>query len=92
MINARFAAPIDNKIINLLKQGKSIITVEDHTIACGFGSAILEFAAQNNLPINKVKILGSPREFIGHNSRESQLFTAGINAEKIVETVKEMLR
>ena len=90
VINARFAAPIDNKIINLIKKGKSIITVEDHTIACGFGSAVLEIAAQGKQPIDKIKILGSPREFIGHNSRESQFFMAGINAEKIVEAVREM--
>jgi 1-deoxy-D-xylulose-5-phosphate synthase len=92
VINARFAAPIDNKIISLLKQGKGIITVEDHTIACGFGSAILELAAQNKQPINKIRILGSPRTFIGHNLRETQLFQIGINFEKIVETVKEMAR
>jgi 1-deoxy-D-xylulose-5-phosphate synthase len=90
VINARFAAPIDNKIMSLLKQGKGIITVEDHTIACGFGSAVLELAAQNKQPINKIRILGSPRTFIGHNLRETQLFQIGINSEKIVETVKEM--
>jgi 1-deoxy-D-xylulose-5-phosphate synthase len=88
VINARFAAPIDNKIISLLKQGKGIITVEDHTIACGFGSAILELAAQNKQPINKIRILGSPRTFIGHNLRETQLFQIGINFEKIVETAR----
>jgi 1-deoxy-D-xylulose-5-phosphate synthase len=90
VINARFAAPIDDKIVRLLKKGKSIITVEDHTIACGFGSAVLELAAQSNQPINKIKILGSQREFIGHNSRDTQLFQAGINAEKIVEAAREM--
>ncbi|MEJ2648092.1 MAG: 1-deoxy-D-xylulose-5-phosphate synthase [Sedimentisphaerales bacterium] len=90
VINARFAAPVDEKIVRALKKGKSIITVEDHTIACGFGSAVLELAAQSNQPINKIKVLGSPREFIGHNSRDTQLFQAGINAEKIVEAAREL--
>jgi 1-deoxy-D-xylulose-5-phosphate synthase len=90
VINARFAAPIDEKIITLLKQGKGLITVEDHTIACGFGSAVLELAAQKKQPINKIRILGSPRTFIGHDLRETQLFQAGISAEKIAEEVKEM--
>ena len=45
VINARFAAPVDERIIALLETGKSIITVEDHHSACGFGSAVLELVA-----------------------------------------------
>ncbi len=90
VINARFAAPVDTKIITLLKNGMGIITVEDHAIACGFGSAVLELAAQSQQPLNKIKILGSPGTFIGHNSRDTQLFQVGINAEKIAEAAREM--
>ncbi len=77
VINARFAAPVDEKIISLLEQGKRIITVEDHTISCGFGSAVLELAAakmadselsaKGYMP-DAVCLLGAPRRFIGHNS------------------------
>ena len=42
VINARFAAPIDDAIFALIGKGKGIITVEDHGLACGFGSAVLE--------------------------------------------------
>ncbi len=42
VINGRFAAPIDDKIISLAERGKGIVTVEDHHLACGFGSAVLE--------------------------------------------------
>jgi len=45
VINGRFAAPVDKKIISLLDQGKGVIAVEDHFSACGFGSALLELAA-----------------------------------------------
>ena len=45
VINARFAAPVDKRIVSLLDEGKGIITVEDHHLACGFGSAVLEAAA-----------------------------------------------
>lgn len=45
VINARFSAPVDKKILSLLGRGKGIITVEDHYLACGFGSAVLEMAA-----------------------------------------------
>ena len=94
VINARFAAPVDESIIALLGQGKGIITVEDHNLACGFGSAVLELAAANNAHSRKldaIRVLGAPRRFIGHNSRKCQLMEAGITADEIVRTGKEML-
>lgn len=92
VINGRFAAPVDQKIVSLLKKGKSLVTVEDHALACGFGSAILELAVANKYPLDSVRLLGAPRTFIGHDFRESQLLQIGINADTIVKTVKEMLR
>ncbi len=91
VINGRFAAPVDKKIVSLLEQGKGIITVEDHASACGFGSAVLELAAASSHSPKAIRLLGAPRRFIGHNSRAQQLMEAGINADKIAETVKEML-
>jgi deoxyxylulose-5-phosphate synthase len=92
VINGRFAAPVDEKIVSLLDQGKGIITVEDHAISCGFGSAVLELAMEKSSSLKAIRILGAPRRFIGHNSRTHQLMEAGVNADKIVETVKEMLK
>jgi 1-deoxy-D-xylulose-5-phosphate synthase len=91
VINARFAAPVDEKIPNMLARGKSVITVEDHYLSCGFGSAVLELAAAQSQDGSKVRVLGAPRRFIGHNSRGAQLMEAGVNADEIVKTAKEML-
>jgi len=103
VINARFAAPIDEEIVSLLGRGKGIITVEDHNISCGFGSAVLELAAEKMLPVpscegknggqqlSAIRVLGAPRRLIGHDSRETQLMQAGISAEKIAETARGMI-
>jgi 1-deoxy-D-xylulose-5-phosphate synthase len=101
VINARFAAPIDEKIVQLAGKGKGIITVEDHTTTCGFGSAVLELAAskttggkqktgESNI-LNNIRVLGAPRSFIKHDTRPTQLSQAGINAVKIAQTAKDML-
>jgi 1-deoxy-D-xylulose-5-phosphate synthase len=94
VINARFAAPIDDKIIRLPGKGKGLITVEDHTAACGFGSSVLEQAAAVfGKPVSKpIVVLGAPRQFIKHDTRPTQLSQAGINAVKIAQTAKEMLK
>ncbi|MEA3225448.1 MAG: 1-deoxy-D-xylulose-5-phosphate synthase [Planctomycetota bacterium] len=92
VINARFAAPVDEKISNLLKRGKKVVTVEDHAVACGFGSAVLELAAAKGCSPNNIRLLGAPRRFIGHNSRDAQLMEAGVDADSIAETVRKMLK
>jgi 1-deoxy-D-xylulose-5-phosphate synthase len=92
IVNGRFAAPVDDKIISLLEKGKNIVTVEDHAVACGFGSALLELAAEKGCSTESIRLLGAPRQFIGHNSRDVQLMEAGANAEKIAETVKKILK
>ncbi|MCX5647042.1 MAG: 1-deoxy-D-xylulose-5-phosphate synthase [Phycisphaerae bacterium] len=91
VINARFAAPIDGKIISLLSRGKKVITVEDHYLSCGFGSAVLEQAATSGHDLGLVRVLGAPRCFIGHDLRTAQLMEAGINADEIAQTAREML-
>jgi 1-deoxy-D-xylulose-5-phosphate synthase len=94
VVNARFAAPVDSAIIDMLGLGKPIVTVEDHGSACGFGSAILEAAGQRTSAFEhpgKVRILGTPKRFIRHDSRHRQLMESGVNADKIAETVRQML-
>jgi 1-deoxy-D-xylulose-5-phosphate synthase len=101
IINARFAKPIDEKIISLLAAGKGIITIEDHGLACGFGSAVLEAANKIRRTADKhtkkrsyaeqIVILGGPDEFVLPHLRKRQLDEIGISAEKIVTAVKDML-
>jgi 1-deoxy-D-xylulose-5-phosphate synthase len=88
VINARFAAPIDESIFD---GDKPIITVEDHGLSCGFGSAVLEEAAVSERAGKLIVPIGCPRRIIRHDKRSEQLITAEINAEKIVRTAKEIL-
>lgn len=94
VINARFAAPLDERIISLLSRCKGIITLEDHSLACGFGSAVLEAAvAALPGPITKpIVTLGMPRAFLRHDSRNAQLMQGGISADRIIQVAKEMLK
>jgi 1-deoxy-D-xylulose-5-phosphate synthase len=91
VINARFAAPLDERFISLLSTGKSLITVEDHYLSCGFGSAVLEMAATHGCDLARIRVLGAPKCFIGHDSRSAQLIQAGINADEIAKTAKELV-
>ena len=103
VVNARFAVPLDPAIPMYigtgqhrkasLPGGKGIITVEDHYLSCGFGSAVLE-SASAVFPggiAKPIKVLAMPGGLIKHDTRSSQLNEMGINAERIVQSVKEML-
>jgi 1-deoxy-D-xylulose-5-phosphate synthase len=94
VINARFAAPVDVKIVELLESGKPVVTVEDHSIACGFGSAVMEAASQHSRGFanaGNMRVLGVPRRFIRHDTRGRQLMEAGVNADKIADAVRQIL-
>lgn len=63
-----FVKPLDaNTLHTIFANFESIITIEDGVIKGGFGSAILEFCAENNYTSN-VKTLGIPDEFIEHGT------------------------
>ena len=91
VINGRFAAPVDEKILAGLARGRPLITAEDHHLACGFGSAVLELAADRGLKVGQIRVLGAPRKFIRHDARKVQLMEVGVTADEIVKTAKEML-
>ena len=77
-----FVKPLDEKLLhNIFKNFKTIITIEDGVIKGGFGSAILEFSAQNNYMSN-IKILGIPDEFIeqGNVDELQQYCKIGVNS------------
>jgi 1-deoxy-D-xylulose-5-phosphate synthase len=102
VINARFAKPVDSRMLNeVLKLGHPVITVEDHTLYGGFGSAVLESAAAGEagstrcagaLPTHHVHRLGMPMErFIAQGSRVGQLAEVGIDAAGIAARLSELL-
>jgi 1-deoxy-D-xylulose-5-phosphate synthase len=91
VISARFAKPIDEKIVSLLADGLCIITIEDHAAAGGFGSAVLEAAAKAGLDTAKITVLGVDDKFIQADKRTEQLKQCGMSAQKIVEAVRKIV-
>jgi 1-deoxy-D-xylulose-5-phosphate synthase len=87
----RFAKPLDEKLLHeIFRQYKKIITVEDGCLQGGFGSAILEFMADNNL-YAEVKRLGIPDRIVEHGEQHELHHECGFDAEGIERTVVEML-
>jgi 1-deoxy-D-xylulose-5-phosphate synthase len=71
VINARFVKPLDrNLILEKIKDIKKIITVEEHVLDGGFGSAILEMLSDNDIFDVMVKRIGIVDEFVEHGPQD----------------------
>ena len=76
---------------DVFQQFNRIITVEDGVITGGFGSAVIEFMADNNYKAD-VKRLGIPDKFIEHGTVEQLRKDCGFDVQGIYNTVKEMIK
>ncbi|MDG1037937.1 MAG: 1-deoxy-D-xylulose-5-phosphate synthase [Polaribacter sp.] len=87
----RFVKPLDEKLLHtIFSEYKAIITIEDGTIKGGFGSAILEFASENNYK-HKIKTIGIPDEFIEHGSISKLQHKLGLNIENLKFTIENLI-
>ena len=69
-----------------------VVTVEDHSVAGGFGSVVLETAQEMGLDTARVVRLGMPVDrFIAHGSRSGQLAECRIDTAGIASTIQELL-
>ena len=92
VINARFAKPLDAALIcERIAGGRPVVVCEDHAIAGGFGSAVMELASAAGLDASNVRLMGLPDRFIRHASRAEQLAEAGLDAAHMAVTMKDLL-
>jgi 1-deoxy-D-xylulose-5-phosphate synthase len=71
IINARFVKPLDNKLLlEYASKIKKIITVEEHVLDGGFGSAVLEMLIDNGVSNFYLKRIGIKNEFVEHGPQD----------------------
>jgi 1-deoxy-D-xylulose-5-phosphate synthase len=88
----RFVKPLDEALLHdaLQKFGK-IITVEDGTVAGGFGSAILEFMSIHGYT-NQMQILGIPDKVIEHGTLKELHHESHYDATAIIAAARHMMK
>lgn len=82
-----FVKPLDEEILHEVgKKYKRVITLEDGSITGGFGSAVLEFMADNGYT-PRIKRMGIPDRFIAQGSVKELHQLCGIDEESIYATL-----
>ncbi len=90
VINARFVKPLDREmILDAVENSPFVITVEEGALAGGFGSAVLEAAADARLDTSRIRRLGIPDEFIEHGERAELLADLGLDAGGIARACRQ---
>jgi 1-deoxy-D-xylulose-5-phosphate synthase len=85
----RFLKPLDEEIMKMVAEKYDhIITIEDGSLNGGFGSAILEWLADNGFS-KKVTRLGIPDKFIEHGAPAQLYKLVGLDVESIIKIIRQ---
>lgn len=91
IINAPVVKPLDNEtIINSAKKTNKVITIENHSIIGGLGSAVCELLSEK-YP-TKVTRIGTKDEFGQSGTAKELMAFYGLNAEKLAEKITGLIK
>jgi 1-deoxy-D-xylulose-5-phosphate synthase len=90
VINPRFTKPLDAGTHEFFgKAADVVVTLEDHVVMGGYGSAVLELFSEKGVTVPVVRI-GWPDQFIEHATTQDELRKKyGLSVENTVAKVKE---
>jgi 1-deoxy-D-xylulose-5-phosphate synthase len=92
VVNARFAKPLDREALReAAARHPLLVTVEDHALLGGFGSAVLE-ALADDMVLARVARFGLPDRFVEHGSRADLLPRYGLGPAEIADRCLSELR
>jgi 1-deoxy-D-xylulose-5-phosphate synthase len=88
VIDARFLAPLDRQLISEEAQRTGLVfTVEENVLAGGFGSAVLELLAEEQLA-PRVLRLGLPDHFVEQGTQQELRVLCGIDGPGIARQIR----
>ncbi|MEA2462697.1 MAG: 1-deoxy-D-xylulose-5-phosphate synthase, partial [Acidobacteriota bacterium] len=92
VINARFIKPLDDELITkYCKPDSYVITVEEGSIAGGFGSAVMERCEQLAIRGVNFHCIGIPDEYVHHGAQDVLRAQYDLHAEGIAKRVREFV-
>jgi 1-deoxy-D-xylulose-5-phosphate synthase len=87
----RFVKPIDEEMLHIIfKRFSKVITLEDGCRMGGFGTAVIEFMADNGY-FAQVERMGIPDRFIDHGSPKELYIECGYHKDDVVRTALRMV-
>ena len=92
LINARFVKPLDKDLLLAkTRDFRHIITVEEHVLAGGFGSAVLELIMDHGLTGRQVKRIGIDDCFVEHGPQKVLRSDYQVDAHAVAAAARDLL-
>ncbi|ENW84952.1 1-deoxy-D-xylulose-5-phosphate synthase [Acinetobacter sp. NIPH 284] len=89
VVNMRFVKPLDEQILrDLAADTKIFVTVEEHAVMAGAGSAVNEFLAQAKI-IKPILNLGLPDAFLHQATHQQMLADCGLDGQGIFASIEK---
>mgnify|MGYP001267100966 CR=1 FL=1 len=89
--NVHTLNPIDEKVINLIKNFSTIITIEEHSLIGGLNSIVSEIITNYNLKNTRQIKIGLPPKFLTSGTYDQLMHEYDLSLEKIyIRLLKEL--
>jgi 1-deoxy-D-xylulose-5-phosphate synthase len=93
VVNARFAAPVDESaILGLARSVGRLVTVEENVPTGGFADAVHQCLARHSHSTTPILHIALPDQFVTHGKRDELLSKVGLDAPGIARGVLEWVR
>jgi 1-deoxy-D-xylulose-5-phosphate synthase len=90
VVDPRWVKPVNPALIELARQHRAVVTVEDNGRVGGVGSALAQ--ALQDAGVNRpIRVMGIPQEFLEHGKRAGILERLGLTGPGIADTVRSAL-
>jgi 1-deoxy-D-xylulose-5-phosphate synthase len=90
VVNMRFVKPLDEALlVDLAQTHRTFVTLEEHALAGGFGSAVVEFFADRGIAVG-IERIGVPNVLIQHDKQPVQRAGFGLSGESIAARVRSL--
>ncbi|MCM3389292.1 1-deoxy-D-xylulose-5-phosphate synthase [Ureibacillus chungkukjangi] len=93
IVNARFIKPLDENMLHeLLAKKMPILTIEEAILQGGFGSAVLEFASDNQYVDVMIDRMGIPDLFIEQGNVDQLLEEIHLTKEDAIARIEQLVK
>jgi 1-deoxy-D-xylulose-5-phosphate synthase len=88
VVDPRWVKPVDPALVDLARQHRLVVSVEDNGIVGGCGSVLLQTLNEARVE-TPVRLHGIPQEFLQHAKRGVILEQVGLTAQILARSVVE---
>ncbi|GAB4260504.1 MAG: 1-deoxy-D-xylulose-5-phosphate synthase [Deferrisomatales bacterium] len=91
VFDARYVKPLDREaLVALCSRARAVVTVEEHALAGGFGSSVLECLSDAGVLVPPMRRLGLPDRFVEHGSQADLRAALGLDARGVLEAIRQL--